>query len=437
MQKTDIILKSNCIFDAVENKPFAGYIAIQANKIVAVEKTSAATGSMPEAAKVIDLGNQTVCPGFLDNHVFFTGYVWGERGNETEGAESQSPQMKKMFLEPEVMEEEYMSFSKLLASRGVTAIKEIGFDDYCGFAETLKKLESEGSLMHRVNLVSQPVDAPMDYEFGVKNKAEMTGDFLRYMGYNLMVDGVIADHDGDMLCEYKDRPGVKCDMDIDYEGLEKMVLEADRLGLRCALHAEGDAAVSKTLDIYEKCREVNGPRDARHVITDLEMVAPEDVKRMAALGVSASNYFQIMELTPSIDELYVEEVCGEDYLDRIWNYRRMVDEGVNVCTGTDMPLDIPCVPTSIYYVAGRRFPDGSPEGGFMPENGLTIAEVLKAWTINGQYANFRENELGTLEVGKFADIAVFDRNIFETSMDEMRDVEVAMTICDGRIVYEK
>lgn len=108
MQKADIILKSNCIFDAVENKPFAGYIAIQANKIVAVEKTSAATGSMPEAAKVIDLGNQTVCPGFLDNHVFFTGYVWGERGNDTEGAESQSPQMKKMFLEPEVMEEEYI-----------------------------------------------------------------------------------------------------------------------------------------------------------------------------------------------------------------------------------------------------------------------------------------------------------------------------------------
>ena len=437
MQTADMILRSDSIFNAVDMEAFKGTVIINDHKITAVLKEDDGGEYIGEKTKIYELGNQTVCPGFLDNHVFFAGYVWGTLGNSTESAEEQSLHMKRMFDDMDFMEKAYKKFSELLASRGITAIKEIGFDDYCGFAEVLKKLEKEGNLMHRVNLVSQPVDSLVDYEYGIKCKKEMTGDFLRFMGYNIMVDGVIAEHDGDMLEEYKDMPGVKCAMDIPYDEIEAMVLGADARGLRCALHAEGDAAVRRTLDIYEKCRKVNGERDARHVITDLEMVSPEDVKRMAQLGVTASNYFQIMKLTPSMDELYVEETCGAERLDEIWAYRRMADAGVNLCSGTDMPLDVPCIPESVYYVSGRYFPDGTPAGGFMKEQGLSIAEVLKAWSYGGQYANFREKELGTLEAGKLADIAVFDRDIFKVPMEEMRNVEIALTICDGKVVYQK
>ena len=252
-----------------------------------------------------------------------------------------------------------------------------------------------------------------------------------------MVDGVIANHEGDMLDVYRDLPEVTCAIDIPYDEIEEMVLCADKEGFRCALHAEGDRAVRKALDIYEKCRKVNGPRDARHVIVDLEMIEPSDVKRMAQLGVTASNYFQIMELTPSVEDLYVEGICGEEKLDRIWAYQRLYDAGVNMCTGTDLPLDIPNVPVSMYYVSGRHFPDGTPKDGFQTEQALSRAQVLRAWSRNGQYANFREDELGTLETGKLADIAVFDRNIFEEPMDSIRDAEIALTICDGKVVYEK
>lgn len=437
MQTATIVLRSKCIFDAVSMETFEGAVVICENKIAAVLKGSNGDEYVGTETKIYELKNQTICPGFLDNHVFFTGHVWGSLGNSTEGAEEQSPKMKKMFEDEKFMEEAYMKFSNLLASRGVTAIKEIGFDDYSGFTETLQKLEQEGKLMHRVNLVYQPVDAPIDYEYGAQCKAKMTGPFLRFMGYNIMVDGVIADHDGDMLDEYKDTPGVNCAMEIPYDDIEEMVLGADRRGLRCALHAEGDRAVRKSIDIYEKCRQVNGDRDARHVITDLEMAAPDDIKRMAELGITASNYFQIMELTPSMDELYVEKMCGAEKLDRIWAYKRMAEAGVNICTGTDMPLDIPNVPVSIYYASGRHFPDGSPAEGFQKEQGLSVAEVLRAWCYGGQYANFREAELGTLEQGKLADIAVFDRNIFETSMDDIRDAEVVLTICDGKVVYRQ
>ncbi|GFI37104.1 amidohydrolase family protein [Lachnospiraceae bacterium 50-23] len=437
MQKADLIIISDSIYNGIDDEPKAGALVVKGSRILAVEEKDKLSVWTDEHTKIYDVGDRTVCPGFHDNHVFFTGYVWGQRGNSTEGAESRSRQMKEMFKDLEKMEEEYLEFSRLLAERGVTSIKEIGFDDYTGFTEVLKKLEDEGRMLHRVNLVSQPVDEPMDFEYAMRCREAFQGSFIRFMGFNLMVDGVIAEHEGDMLEEYRDLPGVTCAMDIPYDQLEAQVLEADRLGFRCALHAEGDGAVRKTLDIYEACRRINGKRDARHIITDLEMVHPGDVKRMAELGVTASNYFQIMELTPSSEDLYVSEVYGDDKLDRIWAYRRMEENGVVMCTGTDLPLDIPNVPVSVYYVSGRRFPDGTPQEGFQKDQGLTVAQVLKAWTYGGQYANFREHELGLLKAGKLADIAVLDSDIFHTSMEAMRDVKVMLTVCNGKIVYER
>lgn len=102
----------------------------------------------------------------------------------------------------------------------MTSIKEIGFDDYTGFTEVLKKLEDEGRMLHRVNLVSQPVDEPMDFEYAMRCREAFQGSFIRFMGFNLMVDGVIAEHEGDMLEEYRDLPGVTCAMDIPYDQLK-------------------------------------------------------------------------------------------------------------------------------------------------------------------------------------------------------------------------
>lgn len=437
MKEATMIIQSDSIFDAVSEKPFRGAVVLAGNHIIDVVVDGDGREYAGSDTKVLDMGEGTVCPGFLDNHVFFTGYEWGCRGHETDGAEEQSQEMKEMFSDKAAMEEAYHRFSDLLASRGVTSIKEIGFDDYSGFTETLQKLDHEGRLKHRINLVTQPVDAPMDLAQAKDWRDSLYSEFIRFMGFNLMVDGANDEHDGDMLREYLDLPGVTCNMEINYDALEEMVLNADREGFRCALHAEGDAAVRKTIDIFEKCREVNGPRDARHVITDLEMVDPEDVQRMHDLNIVASNYFQVMELYDTAEELYVESMCGADRLDRIWNYRRIADAGVVYCTGTDMPLAVPDIPNTLYLVSGRYFPDGTPEGGFQPDQGLTRAEVIRAWTIHGQYANFRDQELGTLESGKLADIAVFDCDIFKKPMAEIRDAKIVLTLCDGRIVYER
>lgn len=437
MEKANMILRSTCIFDSVKDEPFAGYVAVKENKILAVGEGDGAEYA-DENTRIYELGDKTVSAGFLDNHCFPTGVIWMQQPECTdEGFEDQNPVMRKMFEDEAFITEKYLEVCDTLASRGITSTKEIGYDDFAGFPEILKKLDAEKKLKHRINVVSQPVNEPMNLEWAKKMREELHTEFLQFMGFNLMVDGGIGSHNGDMTCEYVEEPGVTCKMNVPYAEIEDMVLRADAEGFRMALHAEGDMAVKKTLDIYEKARKINGKRDSRHVITDLEMVDPADVPRMAELGVTTSNYFQIMELFPVYKELYVVPTVGEAMLDRTWAYKRMVDAGVNVVTGTDMPLDVADIPKSLYFVSGRYFLDGEPEGGFQKEQGLSVAEVLKAWTINGQYANFREDILGTLEAGKLADIAVLDDNVFTRDMKTMRDVKVQMTICDGKIVYEK
>lgn len=512
----DIVLVSSSIFPARagDKAAFPGFVAITGNTISAVGGPGEKDAWVGPNTKVYDLGDKTVCPGFLDNHVFFTGYVWQRYGADLSGAKTAEEAaellrrhaeglpagkaavghdldgdlcgatadalwtalgdrpavgfsegrdgcimnkaakeafgfdedgvyaeachkvFRQYLTDVDYITAQYAEFSQLLASRGVTAIKEIGFDQYSDFWQVLQKLDADKKLAHRVNLVSQPVGAGMDYDYATTMREKFKSDFVQFIGFNVMVDGEIATHEADMLEPYADKD-TRCDMDVDYAGLEAAVLKADKLGLRCALHAEGDAGVRRTVDIFEKCRQVNGARDSRHVITDLECVNPADLKRIAELGITTTNYVQILDCYADYAE-FMEffEAIGEGRLGSHLPYRQAVDAGVHFCCGTDLPLTVPHIPLSVYFTTKRRFLDGNPPEGFNTQNTITVAETLRAWTAEGQYANFKEDVLGTLEAGKLADIAVLDGDIFAAGADALPNMGVALTLCDGKVVYE-
>lgn len=340
------ILKTDLLFTGLEKEPKEGFVLIENNRIVKVGNISELEQSVLKDAEVLDLYGKVVSPGFVDNHVFFTGYIWQRIGFDASLVNSEKDLLElvereavKVPLEKPILghglknelefsnetlnkqypsrpvivfnearewcfmntaaekkygftgdecwaemcwrlfeeilrdktfaKNKYLEFQELLATKGVTAIKEIGFDDYYGFAPVLKELENEKRLKHRVNLVSQPVRASADFAYGKMCNQMFDGEEVRFMGYNIMVDGDIESGDGDLLDEYLTNPGVHCGMEINYDDIEDIVLEADKQGFRCALHAEGDAAVRRSIDIFEKCREINGERDARHAIVAL------------------------------------------------------------------------------------------------------------------------------------------------------------------------
>ncbi|GMQ61532.1 amidohydrolase [Vallitalea maricola] len=342
-------------------------------------------------------------------------------------------------LIPEILKDKpyiiqkFREYMKMLNQRGITSIKEMGFDDFYGFTNILDEMEKSNELTLRVSFMSQPVGSGVNIQNGILMREQFKGEFVKFSGYNRMTDGSIAVCCGDLIEPYNCLPGVTCAQKIDYDMIEKEVLEADEKGFRFSLHAQGDGAIRKVIDIYDKCHKKNGKLTNRHSITDLEFSNPIDLERMGQLGITAEIYPQIMSLGSKNKTIpMIENKIGKERGRYYWNRRKMIDSGINVSCGTDLPLLIPDIPESIYHACGGLFPEGDI---FNKENTLTISELLKAWTIGGQINLGNENILGTLEENKLADITVLDTDIFNTPIEDMRKAKVCLTISNGNIVY--
>lgn len=342
--------------------------------------------------------------------------------------------MKLYLTDRDFIDKEFEEYMYMLNSNGITAVKEMGFDDYYGFTEVLKDFEDNNKLTVRISFMSQPVGEKMNLSYGRKMRDKFQSEFVRFSGYNQMTDGLILTKNGHVLEPYIGTE-IHCLKNINYPALEQEVLEADKNGFRYTLHSEGDAAFKNILDIYGKCKKKDGKLIHRHGITDLEMTDKKDRIRMAELGVFGEIYAQVIGMDTYDNWVHdYEAVIGRERTSEYLNYRDLTDQGVVLAAATDLPLLIPNIPESIYYGCANYCKDKMKQ--FNPNNGLTITEMLKAWTINSQYALEQENILGTLEKDKRADIAIFDSNIFEVPMEDMLSVKVAMTIVDGKIVYQ-
>ncbi|MFP4979382.1 amidohydrolase [Paenibacillus sp. CN-4] len=369
-------------------------------------------------------------------------YCWMNRAAEERyrftpdqcSAEARALLLEEMMKDKEMLKQEFLDFCTMLAGRGVTSIKDIGFDRYEGLLPVLNELEAAGELPIRVHFALEPVLHPFDMDAGVDYKQRYNSDKLRFQGYKLMLDGVVADHTGDMLEPYADLPGVTNLRPVDYAPIEEAVLLADSHGIKCCLTAEGDAAIRRAVDMLEQCRRRTG-QTVRHSISDLEYPHPDDLVRMGKLGIFAEVYAQILLLNPSHDAAYMAEVAGEANEYRFYNYDSMLKAGVPVTIGTDLPLFMTSVPDSLYAASHRRFPDGSPAEGWYPEFGMPPHEVLKAWTINGAEHCYMAESTGSLEPGKYADIAVFDRDLLKAGAAEIRDAQVILTLAAGKVTH--
>lgn len=513
MMKADIILKSKNIFTAVSNTILDGFVAIANEKIIALGKEEEIHPYIGENTLVMELGDKVVCPGFVDVHCFFTGYVLGfvgadlsnaasidevldatknyvttltdddpllahgldsekiaipdanlldktfgkravvlfAKGGETCWMNTSAKEkycftkdtcypeaywrlLKDVLGDKEFISDQFKKYMSMLNGRGITAVKEMGFDDFYGFTDVLEELDNNNELTLRVSFMSQPVGEGANLNYGKTMRDRFKGRFVEFSGYNRMTDGSISCMCGDLKKPYNCAPNTNCAMEIDYDMIEKETLAVDADNFRFSLHAQGDAAISKVIDIYEKCKHENGKLVNRHSITDIEFSDPKDLERMGKLGVIAEIYPQIMSIADADSKLaMIEEKIGMERGKYYWNRRKMADSGVVLSCGTDLPLLIPDIPESIYHACGGFFPEGGD--AFNKENTLTKEELLTAWTKGGQYNLYHEDILGTLEAEKLADIAVLDKDIFNTPMDKIREVKVCLTIVNGKVVY--
>jgi predicted amidohydrolase YtcJ len=217
------------------------------------------------------------------------------------------------------------------------------------------------------------------------------------------------------------------------EELKRLVIERDAAGFQMALHAIGDRAIRVTLDAFEAAQEANGRRDARHKIEHVQYVHREDVPRFKELGVIAS--MQPCHLLAEIR--WTSALIGREREHQAYAVNSLLKAGAVVAFGTDYPVEnIPPL-RNLYAAVAREFEAGGPEGGWQPQERVTLEQAVRAYTWGSAYAEFSETRKGTLTPGKFADLVVLSKDITRLPARELLDTEVLLTMVGGRIVYEK
>ena len=333
----------------------------------------------------------------------------------------------------EVYMDVYSGFMQKLASLGITAcglVAPVGIPK--DPVEIFDKMDAAGTLTTRVTYYPSILEYDKD-AFGQK-QSEYENRKIRIGGVKQLVDGVAATHTAYMLEPYLDAPDT-CGMpSVDMKTFREQVLNVIKDGVACRVHTIGDRAIREVLDIFEEARELYGNQGLRHVQEHIETVHPDDMNRFAELGVCCC--MQPMHMVFDLAGDDHDRQMGPERCLHSWPMRELLDSGAVLSLGSDFPI-VGIEPLhEVYGAVTRQTFTGYPEGGWYPDQRITMAEALKAFTYGSAYAEGYEKEIGTLAPGKLADVIVLNRNLFAIDPAEILETEVTLTISDGQIVYK-
>lgn len=260
-----------------------------------------------------------------------------------------------------------------------------------------------------------------------------TRGLLRCGSVKFFMDGVIDSFTAFMLEPYALPQHAHCGEALwSAEKFSRFAAEADRLGLQIIVHAIGDAAVRRTLDGYAAARAANGPRDSRHRIEHIELLHRDDLPRFAELGAVTSMQ-PLHASRPERDYfLFWTECVGPQRWANAFPWRSLADAGAPPVFGSDWPV-VTMDPFAGIEAAVNR----QPWGPGLPSQALTLAETLLAYTQRAAWAEFQEHAKGQLTPGLLADLVVLDADLFACAGAKLAQVRPVLTVCDGRIVYER
>jgi predicted amidohydrolase YtcJ len=315
---------------------------------------------------------------------------------------------------------------------GVTGVDDISSTED---VRAYQVLHARGELTLRVYCITPlqqwqgPATAGLRAPFG--------NDFVRLGALKGFADGSLGSGTAWFFEPFSDQPnnrGLENEMMFPEGNMLKMISGADKAGLQIAVHAIGDHAIRYMLDVYDQAATQNGPRpDRRWRIEHAQHVRPHDFADFARLGVIAS----VQPYHAIDDGRWAEKRIGHERAKTTYAFRTFLDHGVRLAFGTDWTV-APINPMlGLYAAVTRETTDGKNPGGWFPEQKLTLDEAIEAYTMGSAYAEFRENELGSLTPGKFADVVVLDSDLFSISSEKLKDVAVTHTILGGKLVFSK
>lgn len=318
------------------------------------------------------------------------------------------------------------------AENGVTSVQDMSASP--GVFAVYQKLLERGELTVRI-YGHQPLSA-WERLARVGVRAGFGNDRLKIGGLKGFADGSLGSTTALFFAPYLDDPqtaGLPSDEMFPESKMLNNILNADKAGLQIAVHAIGDKANKTILDMFAEVEKQNGQRDRRFRIEHAQHLRVEEVKRFAGQHVIAS-----MQPYHAIDDgRWAENRIGAERARGTYAFRALLDAGVVLAFGSDWFV-APMEPLmGIYGAVTRRTLDSKRPQGWVPEQKITVAEAVRAYTFGSAYASFDEKSKGSIEVGKLADLAVLSADIFRIDPVEISKAKVVLTIFDGKVIYER
>ena len=323
------------------------------------------------------------------------------------------------------------------AELGVTWVQDawVEPDDVAGYIEAAGR----GSLHIRVNLALKAEPNSWRTQIDGFNRSRASVQKLDHPNLSctsikFFVDGVVENYTADMLSPYSDSPtGDTGIANWTFDELLAAALAVDSAGFQLHLHAIGDAANRRALDVISEVQRINGPRDRRPVIAHIHVLSPADTERFADLGVVAN----FEPYWAQLDDVMVDQTAPRLGPERATHQYRIADvvhSGAVVSFGSDWPVTTADWRPAVEVAVTRETVDRVPDGGWLPEQRVSVETALHAYTWGNAFQSL-DDSWGTLVVGSRADFVVLDGNPCTTAPHDIPNIRVLETWIGGKHVW--
>lgn len=321
---------------------------------------------------------------------------------------------------------------------GITSIQTDDLDTYTDryiyrIIQAYEELNAEGRLPVRIYEQCLLGDKYLFKTFLEKGYRTGLGDtFFKIGPLKILADGSLGARTAYMSEPYADDPTTCGIGKLTQDEMDEMVMMAQEHNMQVAIHCIGDEIMNMSMKSFRKALANKPTRDHRHGIVHSQITTPRLIDDFKELDLLA--YIQPIFLDSDI--AIVEERIGVDRAKDTYNFRKMMDMGIHTPYSSDCPVEPFDVLPGIYCAITRKSLKGSPENGWLPQEKVTLEQAIYNYTKDGAYASFEEDIKGSIEVGMLADMIVLSEDIMNTAPDDVKDVQVILTMVDGNITYE-
>ena len=323
---------------------------------------------------------------------------------------------------------------KACLRNGITSFHDAGASRE--HIDLFHQAKNEGTLGVRLYVMITGGDRGLVYEWLRKGPEIDSLGWLTIRAIKLNCDGALGSRGAWLLEPYTDRPDFSGMATLSMDTVLKTSREALKAGFQVGSHAIGDRANREVLNRYEIAFREQPEKSTNHRfrIEHAQHIHPDDIQRFAKLGVLPA----MQAIHMSSDRPWAIQRLGEQRIKQgAYMWQTLLKSGAKIVNGTDAPVE-PVNPIPSFYASvTRKTLKGEPAGGYEPEEKMTREQALRSYTLDAAYGAFEERKKGSIEPGKLADFTILTNDIMTVPENEILQSEVAMTILNGKVVYQK